>query len=404
MRLSTSNVFEAGLDNIQRRQRELIEAQKRLISGKQVEKASDDPAAAARAERALAGINRADTSLRSVDAGRTMMAQTESALGDAGELLQQARELIIAAGNSSYSDTERKGLAARLRDIREHLFSVANRSDGAGSYLFGGQGSNQPPFVETTSGVQFYGTPGIIQGENDTRLPMSTDGSAAWLTARTGNGLFETRAETGVSQAWIDAGSVTDPTTFFATPPSIYAITFTTSGTYDISRTPINPPGPPTTIVAGGSYSSGKAIQVDGMSFTITGTPATGKQFEIQPSTASLSVFDVLDRTISELQTGMRTSAQMTQDNSDSLRDIDSVMTQMQLYRSRAGDVLNLIDVETGRLEDQKLANQENRSNAEDLDIVQALSDFKNQQNGYDAALKSYSMVQRLSLFQYING
>ena len=51
MRLSTSNVFEAGLDNIQRRQRELIEAQKRLISGKRVEKASDDPAAAARAQQ-----------------------------------------------------------------------------------------------------------------------------------------------------------------------------------------------------------------------------------------------------------------------------------------------------------------------------------------------------------------
>jgi flagellar hook-associated protein 3 FlgL len=111
----------------------------------------------------------------------------------------------------------------------------------------------------------------------------------------------------------------------------------------------------------------------------------------------------VLDRSVSELQTGLRTSAQMTQDNSDSLRDIDSIMTNLQLFRSRAGDVLNLIDVETGRLEDQKLANQENRSNAEDLDIVQALSDFKNQQNGYDAALKSYSMVQRLSLFQYIN-
>jgi flagellar hook-associated protein 3 FlgL len=87
MRLTTLNVFEAGLNNIKLRQRDLIEAQERLISGKQVEKASDDPGAAARAERALAGINRADTSLRSVEAGRTIMVQTESALGDAGELL-----------------------------------------------------------------------------------------------------------------------------------------------------------------------------------------------------------------------------------------------------------------------------------------------------------------------------
>jgi flagellar hook-associated protein 3 FlgL len=35
--------------------------------------------------------------------------------------------------------------------------------------------------------------------------------------------------------------------------------------------------------------------------------------------------------------------------------------------------------------------------------MVQAISDFQNKQSGYDAALKSYSMVQRLSLFQYLN-
>ena len=44
------------------------------------------------------------------------------------------------------------------------------------------------------------------------------------------------------------------------------------------------------------------------------------------------------------------------------------------------------------------------RSNAEDLDMLQAVSDFQNKQSGYDAALKSYAMVQRLSLFQYVNG
>ena len=36
--------------------------------------------------------------------------------------------------------------------------------------------------------------------------------------------------------------------------------------------------------------------------------------------------------------------------------------------------------------------------------MVHAISDFQNKQTGYDAALKSYSMVQRLSLFQYVNG
>jgi flagellar hook-associated protein 3 FlgL len=56
------------------------------------------------------------------------------------------------------------------------------------------------------------------------------------------------------------------------------------------------------------------------------------------------------------------------------------------------------------RIADSKLAAQTERSNAEDLDMVQAISDFQNRQTGYDAALKAYSMVQRMSLFNYIAG
>jgi flagellar hook-associated protein 3 FlgL len=49
------------------------------------------------------------------------------------------------------------------------------------------------------------------------------------------------------------------------------------------------------------------------------------------------------------------------------------------------------------------MAAQTERSNAEDLDMVEALSAFQNKQSGYDAALKTYSMVQRLSLFDYLS-
>ena len=34
--------------------------------------------------------------------------------------------------------------------------------------------------------------------------------------------------------------------------------------------------------------------------------------------------------------------------------------------------------------------------------MVQAISDFQNRQSGYDAALKTYSIVQRMSLFDYL--
>ena len=61
-------------------------------------------------------------------------------------------------------------------------------------------------------------------------------------------------------------------------------------------------------------------------------------------------------------------------------------------------------DLIEGRLATQKVSAEAQKSQAEDLDMVQALSSFQNQQSGYEAALKAYSMVQRMSLFQYIQG
>jgi flagellar hook-associated protein 3 FlgL len=161
--------------------------------------------------------------------------------------------------------------------------------------------------------------------------------------------------------------------------------------------------GTPTAVTAA-PYVSGQVIGIDGMSVTVTGAPADGDQFQIVPSTPTLSVFDTLDKAVADLATPARTGYQMAQANADNLRNIDSVMNTMQAARSLAGAVLNRIDSETDRIASQKLTSQTERSNAEDLDMVEAISAFQTKQSGYDAALKSYSMVQRLSLFQYLSG
>ncbi len=398
MRISTANAFDVGIDTLTSRQAELSDAQARLASGKRVSKASDDPAAAARAEHALAGILRSDTSQRAVDASRDAMSQTESAMGDAGNLLQQAREALVAAGNASYNDAQRKTVADQLKSIRDQLLEVANRGDGTGSYLFAGQGATQKPFVDAPGRVQFAATAGQLSTDKTTALPLTTDGSATWLSAPTGNGVFETRAGAGVTTATIDNGQVSNPSLLTG---ANYTVQFSVSAgttTYAVLQN-----GLPTA-VTNAPYVSGQSINVDGMSFSVSGAPANGDQFQIVPSTPTLSVFDTLDKAVADLATPGRTGSQIAQSNADSLRNVDSVMGTMQAGRSLAGAVLNRIDHETDRLASQKLTSQTEQSAAVDIDMVQAVSSFQTKQSGYDAALKSYSMVQRLSLFQYLGG
>ncbi|MBC8058261.1 MAG: flagellar hook-associated protein FlgL [Rhizobiales bacterium] len=397
MRLSTSNSYSTALESLVERQARLAGTQEQLTTGKRVNHASDDPAAAARSERALASERRTVASQRAVEASSNAMTLTEGALGDAGTLLQSAREALVAAGNATYSDAERKGVANQLRDLREQLFSVANRTDGSGTYLFGGQGSTQAPFADLPGGVQFQGTSGQVQAASGEALPLTMDGEATWMQARTGNGVFETQVGASAGSAVIDAGKVIDPSLLTG---STYLLQFSVVGsatTYSVLRDGL--PTAQTNL----TFAPGQAIQIDGMSATITGAPANGDSFALAPSTSDLSVFDALDQAIADLQTPGRRSTQIAQGNAFALTRLDSVLGQVTAGRSQVGALMNRVDAVADRLSALKLSSQTERSNAEDLDMTQAISDFSNQQTGYDAALKAYSMVQRLSLFNYIN-
>lgn len=308
MRITAAKAFESSIQNLQQRQENLAQAQDRMTSGKRVAVASDDPVAAARAERALATMMRTEANQRALEASRNAMQQAESALGDAGELLQQAREFVVNAGNGSYDDNNRETLANSLKGIRDQLLGVANRNDGAGGFVFGGQGTKAPPFIDAPGGVAYQGASGQTQVPAGDTLPLSVDGAQAWLKAP---------------------------------------------------------------------------------------NPTTGA--------ADVSVFDVLDRVIGELNTAGTPGSVIKQQVSDGLRDIDAVSNNLLARRAGAGEMLNRTDSIEQRNSATRLAAQTERSNAEDLDMVQALSDFQNQQSGYDAALKSYSMVQRMSLFEYLS-
>lgn len=307
MRITTAYAFESSIGNLQRRQQALSETQEQLTSGKRVRKPSDDPAAAAQAERALAAQKRAESQMRALDASRNAMQMAEGALGDAGELMQQARELLVGAGNGSYTDSDRRTLAQAIRGLRDDLLAVANRGDGAGRYLFGGQGADGPPLLDNPGGVSWAAAAGQAQASAGESSPLSLDGRAAWLEA----------------------------------------------------ADPANPGG-------------------------------------------TLSLFDTLDRVVGELLTPGRTGAQIGQTVADGLRDLDAATDNLASWRARAGEALNRIDGIAERLAQGKLDAQRQRSEAEDLDLLQAISDFQNRQTGYDAALKTYATVQQMSLLQYL--
>lgn len=402
MRIATANMFDTSIATLQRRQQQMQDSQQRLTSGKRIEQASDDPTGASRAERSLSAIGRIDANQRALEASRNSMTLTESALGDANEIMQQIRESMVAAGNASYTDTERRGLADKIAGLRDQLLAIANRPDGGGGFLFGGQGSAEPPFLDQPGGVSYTGVPGQISTGNVDDFPLTVDGRAVWEQARSGNGTFVTEpllnANTNApGKSWIDAGRVINPGQLTGNSYQVQVSGSGAAATYTVTNTDTG------AVVAAAPFASGKSIEFDGMAITLSGTAEDGDQFTIAPATPGLKVFDVLDRAVSELRTPLRSGVQIAQSNSGRVRDLDAVIANLQGTRSQVGERMNNLDGTESRMADLKLYNQSEQSAAEDLDMVQGISEFQNQQSGYDAALKTYAMVQRMSLFQYIN-
>ena len=397
MRVSTAFRYESTVDNLQKRQRDMSDAQMQMTNGKRINRPSDDPTGAARAERAYISQQRIGSEQRSVDASRNALVLAESALGQAGDVMQAARETLVASGNGSYSPAERAAQAARLQQFRDQLLSLANQSNGAGGYLFGGQGATAIPFLDTAAGIQAAATGGQTQLTSTEQMPVTVDGQAIWLGVASGNGVFVTgAAASNTGSGWVDAGSVTNPA---ALTGSRYQIEFAgsgTSSTYTVRKDGIATPQ------AGIPFVAGSVLSIDGMSMHIKGAPKAGDLFTVDPSAPDLDSIGALDRAIAVLKNPNANAGHIGQAVNSGLRDIDAVMGRLQAARAEAGSTLTRLDSIDNRNQDRTLWAKAVQSNAEDLDMVQAVSDFQNKQTSYQAALQSYASVHRLSLFDYI--
>lgn len=405
MRIATAHSYDKTVANLSQRQTELSQLQERISTGKRVQRASDDPVAAVLSEAASNRMRRAETDQRSIEAARTSLSQGENAIGQASELIQGVRELIVKAGNATYGSAEFKNIAQEIEGLRERLIGVANQKDSAGRTLFGGLGGSATPFVEvfgpSSSGVQFQGMRGQ-EAAGGNLLPQSFDGDAVFMRVPPGNGSFTVSLASGNTGGLsTDIGSVSNPS---ALTGHSYQVSFaSTAGgghTYSITDTTTGNAVPGHSNVA---YTPGMQIEVDGMSLALRGTPSNGDTLSIDPVTAPTDIFSVMQNAVEALRgaTGGQT-AQLTQALGQSLTEIDAAHDRVLSARAQAGEWLNRADSIDNLLADRQVDDEAERSRLEDLDLVKGISDFQNRQTGLQAAMAAYGQVQKLSLFQYV--
>ena len=400
-RIGTANMYDSTISNLGSRQSSLVELMEKTTAGKRVLRASDDPVAAAQAERARTRITRSENEQRVLGAQRDVIAQGESELGKAHEALQDFRDLLIQAGNGSYDQVARDALVQKMESLRDQILGYANAKDTNGLPIFRGLGSSDTPLQSVPPGAQSSLNPGQSTG-SDNGLPVSLDGHAAWLNVPTGNGVFEVGSgASNAGKAWADAGSISDPskvtgdsyTLVFTKDPASGAVSYQINSSSATATNPVVPATP---------YKDGQAIAINGQQIVLKGEPANGDSFTMAPSKRT-DIFTVLDQAISTVKSGTNGSTALHQGLGRAMSELDSGMNRVHAVRSYAGDQLNRADRLESDMKDQALTQEGARSRAEDIDMITALSDVETQKVGLQAALQSYAQMQKLSLFNYIS-
>ncbi len=398
MRVTTLGTSQATFAGIEARQNAQTKIQNQLGTGLRVNAPGDDPLGAAQAELARSRLARLTQDQRSAQLATSVLSAADTALADGVGVLQSVRETLVAAGNGGYNATDRQALVVQLRSAREQLVALANTRDGAGGFVFAGQGSTTEPLTggATPSWGAASGTQRLGATDGDAQFAATVDGRAAFMAQPQGNGVFITGSVGGNTGAgWVSPGNVTDPAQLTGHDYSVtlaaggggleYTVTDLTAGT---------------TLATGVPFVAGGDITLDGQRIRISGTPAAGDSFSVGPA-GQQSIFQTLDDAIATLSQPYNAAA-YAQGLERTQVTLDGALDSLVLMRAGVGSELQRVDNAVATNAQQDLHLQERRSNLVDLDYAAAFSDLQSNQTAMQAAMQAYATVAKTSLFQLL--
>lgn len=166
-RITQSMLYARALRDVQLNLRGSQRLQEQVATGRRVNRPSDDPAGMLRILPLRAELRNLDQLSNNTDLARETTDLGAAALGDASEIMQRTRELLIQANNDTTSVSDLVGLGERVDQLLGQLAGIANTSR-AGRFLFGGTATDTPPFR-------------LEEGPNGTRVRYQGNGETVFI-------------------------------------------------------------------------------------------------------------------------------------------------------------------------------------------------------------------------------
>jgi flagellar hook-associated protein 3 FlgL len=394
MRVSTLGFQTNASQQMQTLETEISQTQEELSTGIALQSASDNPAAMSQVNQLNVEISASQQYQTNGSALNSNLTLEEQSLSDATNVMQSARDLAVQANNAAQTPAQRQDIATQLTQLLQQLVSTANSTDANGNYLFAGEASTTQPFSQSGNSVAYNGSNSVsqVQISPNQRVSSSDAGSNVFMNIPGGNGNFTTAvgaANTGT--ATIDAGTVTNAAQWV---PDTYTITFTDPTDYTVT----NSAG---TNVGGGTFTSPGSIVFNGISTTVTGTPAAGDTFTVAPAGIS-SAFNTLSSLITTLNNPALSSAQISTQVGTALEQIDAAVNNFGEVGASVGARINAITAASTSAQSQQTTMTASVTTLQDVNYAAATTQLSTEELALQAAQESYASIAKLSLFNYL--
>lgn len=404
MRISSFQIHHQASQQLQALSNQTAATQQQISQGKRLVVPADDPVGAARLVEIRAAIdNREQYIDNAANVDRSLKLE-ESLLGQTTELLHRIQELTIQAGSGIQTAEDRFLIASEIEARFNELMALANAQDADGNYVFAGFKTGTLPFVAQGSEIFYRGDEGErkVEVERGQLISSGDAGSAVFMDIPSSRARLDLNVDPDVDVTASDF-NVVDQAALDALFPDKLVIVFNDpalaggQNNFSVRRASDQRPVDGLENVP---YVSGASIQASGVSFRLSGSPQAGEQVVLGTSKTQ-SIF----ATVRDVADGLRDINAVEQpeafqtmiDNTlEGLRNANETLSRV---RADVGARFNSLTAAQDLHEDIGLQLESIRSEIEDLDFAEAVSDLAYQSFILEAAQQSYIRINNLSLF-----
>lgn len=340
-RITNSMMTSKFLSNMKRNLNNMSTLQNQLASGKEILRTSQNPFAATRNKQLANQISDNEQYNANIKDTSNWLDTTDTALAQAGNVMDRIKELMVKAGNGAYSEDEIATIKNEVVEKSKELAQIMNTTfDGA--YIFGGtKGTSKPVTVDSNGNLAYADKNG--NGFGNPAIPDVSTGN----DKTNAESQLSTSLKTEISQ-----GVVVE---YNKTATDIFEFTDTKLGDINVMN---------------------------------------------EISTLINNLGKMSDKT--GATTDAEKEAALNYVNGEGLSKMDSIVQNLLANRAQVGTMQNRMESAMETNEDQNYNMTDILSSSEDIDFTEKTMEYAVMQTVYTASLQTSSKVLMNTIMDYI--